>query len=244
MPAGGSAGGPARPRLPPRRKARGTATAALPARSRQPPGDRRNDDRTGDQVRGGERELGGDRRERHGERGDEQRQRRTEAGALRAGIGDHETVSDARPSGQLTIRRADAEDVGRVAGLAGELAQYSTFSRTRFQVTYPPLLADDGACPLLAVQAEECLGYLLGFRHLSFYANSPAPWVEEVFVRRQERDCGTGRALMGAFEQWAAARGCGLIALATLRTAPFYRALGDEESAVYFRKVLEDQASE
>jgi hypothetical protein len=37
-------------------------------------------------VRGGERELGGDRRvrcrERHGEREDEQRQRRTEVGAL------------------------------------------------------------------------------------------------------------------------------------------------------------------
>ena len=43
---------------------------------------------------------------------------------------------------------------------------------------------------------------------------------------------------MSAFEQWAAARDCALIALATRRAAPFYRALGFEESAVYFRKVL------
>jgi hypothetical protein len=43
---------------------------------------------------------------------------------------------------------------------------------------------------------------------------------------------------MSAFERWAAARDCALIALATRRAAPFYRALGFEKSAVYFRKVL------
>jgi GNAT superfamily N-acetyltransferase len=63
-------------------------------------------------------------------------------------------------------------------------------------------------------------------------------WVEEVYVRGQERGRGIGRALMSAFERWAAARDCALIALATRRAAPFYRALGFEESAVYFRKVL------
>jgi GNAT superfamily N-acetyltransferase len=153
-------------------------------------------------------------------------------------------VSDARCDDQLTIRRADAGDVDEVADLAGELAQSFTFSRKRFQVAYPALLADNGACLLLAVEGRERLGYRLGFRHLTFYANGPAAWVEEVFVRRQERGRGIGRALMSAFEQWAAAQGCGLIALATRRAAPFYRALGYEESAAYFRKVLEDQASE
>jgi hypothetical protein len=41
---------------------------------------------------------------------------------------------------------------------------------------------------------------------------------------------------------WAAVRDCALVALATRRAAPFYRALGYEESAVYFRKILGDQA--
>jgi GNAT superfamily N-acetyltransferase len=67
-------------------------------------------------------------------------------------------------------------------------------------------------------------------------------WVEEVFVRGQDRGRGIGRALMSAFERWAAARDCGLIALATRRAAPFYRALGFEESAVYLRRILDDQA--
>jgi GNAT superfamily N-acetyltransferase len=50
---------------------------------------------------------------------------------------------------------------------------------------------------------------------------------------------GLGAALMGAFKRWAAAEGCALVALATRRAAPFYVALGYEESAAYFRKVLD-----
>ena len=34
---------------------------------------------------------------------------------------------------------------------------------------------------------------------------------------------------------------CALVALATRRAAPFYRAAGYEESATYFRKVLPGQ---
>lgn len=111
-------------------------------------------------------------------------------GRFTAGAGDHGTVSDARWDDQLVVRRAGAGDVEGVAGLAGELAQSFTFSRRRFQGAYPALLADDGACLLVAVHGSERLGYLLGFRHLSFYANGPVAWVEEVLVRRQERSRG------------------------------------------------------
>jgi len=153
-------------------------------------------------------------------------------------------VSDRPWDDRLTIRRAAEWDVDWVAGLARELAQSFTLSRERFLAAYPALLADDGACLLVAVRGRERLGYLLGFRHLTFYANGPVAWVEEVCVRGQEHGRGIGRALMSAFEQWATAQGCGLIAVATRRAAPFYRALDYQESAVYFRKVLEGQASE
>jgi GNAT superfamily N-acetyltransferase len=144
---------------------------------------------------------------------------------------------------QCKIRRAGAGDADAVADLAAELAQSFPLSRTRFHVSYPALLAADGACLLLAAEEQERLGYLLGFQHRTFYANGPVAWVEEVLVRRQDRGRGIGRALMRAFEHWAAGQGCGLIALATRRAAPFYRALGYEESAVYFRKVLDDVAT-
>jgi hypothetical protein len=45
---------------------------------------------------------------------------------------------------------------------------------------------------------------------------------------------------MAAFEQWAADRGSRLVGLATRRAAPFYAALGYEESAAYLRKLLPD----
>jgi GNAT superfamily N-acetyltransferase len=142
------------------------------------------------------------------------------------------------------VRHATADDGDAVADLAAELAQSFTFSRARFHLSYPALLAADSACLLVAADGQERLGYLLGFWHLTFYASGPVAWVEEVVVRSQDRGRGVGQALMSAFERWAAGQGCMLIALATRRAAPFYRALGYEESAVYFRKVLEDQTKQ
>jgi len=139
------------------------------------------------------------------------------------------------------VRRAEAGDIDGIAALAAELAMSFEFSPERFRASYPALVAADDACLLLAVDGDESVGYLLGFRHLTFYANGPVAWVEEVLVRGSEQGRGTGRALMGAFEQWAAAHDCALVALATRRAAPFYLALGYEESATYFRKILVDQ---
>jgi GNAT superfamily N-acetyltransferase len=139
---------------------------------------------------------------------------------------------------QAEIRRAGADDADRVAALAAELAMSFEFSAERFRDSYRALLTADGACLLLAVNGHQVMGYLLGFRHLTFYANGPVGWVEEIVVRYQDRGRGIGKILMDAFEQWAAEQGCALVALATRRAAPFYRALGYEESAAYFRKVL------
>jgi GNAT superfamily N-acetyltransferase len=138
------------------------------------------------------------------------------------------------------IRPAEFGDADDVARLAAELAMSFEFSAASFRENYPALLAEDCACLLLAVDGHESIGYLLGFRHLAFYANGPVGWVEEIVVRDQDRGRGIGRVLMDSFEQWAAAAGCTLIALATRRASPFYRALGYEESATYFRKVLID----
>ena len=143
---------------------------------------------------------------------------------------------------QGEIRRARAGDADGVADLAAELSMSFEFSAERFRASYPALLASDDACLLLAVNGHRSLGYLLGFRHLTFYANGPVGWVEEIVVRHQDRGQGTGRVLMNAFEQWAAEQGCALVALATRRAASFYQALGYQESATYFRKVLVSQA--
>jgi GNAT superfamily N-acetyltransferase len=151
---------------------------------------------------------------------------------------------DQAPGSLLTIREAAAGDADGVAALAAGLAQSFPFSASSFLASYPVLLADDDARVLVAVSGHEHVGYLLGFRHRTFYANGPVGWVEEIAVRRHDQDRGVGKALMGAFEQWAAASGCALVALATRRAGPFYRALGYEESAVYFRKLIARADSE
>ena len=139
------------------------------------------------------------------------------------------------------IRAAVPADESQVAALAAALAQSFPFSPAAFAASYPALLAAPDACLLVADTADTgagLAGYLLGFRHLTFFANGPVGWVEEILVTEAGRGQGTGRALMAAFEAWAVDHGCALAALATRRAAPFYRALGYEESAIYFRKLL------
>src|SRR6516165_4341701 len=68
-------------------------------------------------------------------------------------IGDHGTVSDA----PCQIRRAGPGDAEAVADLAAGLAQSFPFSRARFDLSYPALLATGEACLLLAVTGEEPL---------------------------------------------------------------------------------------
>ena len=80
------------------------------------------------------------------------------------------------------IRTAVAADEGQVAALAAALAQSFPFSPAAFAASYPALLAAPDACLLVADTGTDLAGYLLGFRHLTFFAGGPAGWVEEVLV--------------------------------------------------------------
>jgi GNAT superfamily N-acetyltransferase len=136
-----------------------------------------------------------------------------------------------------SIRPATLADAPAVAGLAADLAQSFQLDRASFDASYPALIGDDNACVLVATAAERVTGYLLGFKHLTFYANGPVGWVEEILVRSEHRQSGLGRALMTTFEDWAASNQCALVALATRRAKPFYLAIGYQESATYLRKL-------
>lgn len=143
----------------------------------------------------------------------------------------------------VSVRHATSGDAPAVGDLAGQLAQSFPFSRERFEIGYAALLNTDSACLLVAVDGDAALGYLLGFEHITFYANGPVATVDEILVRSELRGRGVGRALMNAFERWAVSRNCGLVALATRRAVPFYVALGYEESATYLKKVLPGPAA-
>ena len=138
----------------------------------------------------------------------------------------------------LSIRAAREEDANDLFPLAVEFATSFVPERDPFEGALRRLLADHNARLLVAQLDERAVGYLLGFEHPTFFANGPVSWIEEIAVAAAFRRQGIGRALMAGFERWAARRGCRLVALATRRAAAFYSALGYEESATYFRRVL------
>ena len=109
----------------------------------------------------------------------------------------------------------------------------------RFRATFSELGSRDDALVLVADGAGASVnGYLLGFVHPTFYADAPVAWVEELAVHSAARRQGVGRRLLESFEEWAHSHGARLVALATRRAGAFYSALGYEESAAYFRKML------
>lgn len=136
------------------------------------------------------------------------------------------------------IRVAEPQDADALLALAKVFATSFIVDGAAFQTAFSTLLAGTDAHLLVAEQDAHLVGYLIGFVHASFYANGPVAWVEEITVAEHSRRHGIGRLLMQEFEQWAAARGARLVALATRRAVPFYQALGYEESAIYLRKLL------
>ncbi len=136
----------------------------------------------------------------------------------------------------MEIREAAEQDIDAVAELASMLSQSYAFDRESFGRSYPLVVEMTDAALMIAADGDRAVGYVLGFRHPAFFSNGPVAWIEEILVRPELRGSGVGRALMSAFEEWAA--GCVLVSLATRRAAPFYLALGYTESAAYFRKEL------
>lgn len=136
------------------------------------------------------------------------------------------------------IRAAEPNDAEALLGLAQQLATSFEVNEIAFQHCFTELLSAPDAYLAIAEVDGEVIGYILGFDHYTFYANGRVAWVEEIIVRADHRRQGIGTSLMTSFEEWAIARGCKLIALATRRAAEFYTAIRYEASATYFRKKL------
>jgi GNAT superfamily N-acetyltransferase len=137
-----------------------------------------------------------------------------------------------------TVRPARLSDSGDLFSLAKAFATTFTIERSAFEMSFAALLESPNAFIAVASDSGRTVGYVLGFDHHTFYANGRVAWVEEIMVSEAVRRRGVGRRLMESFEKWAGSRQSKLIALATRRAAPFYRSLGYDESATYFRKLL------
>jgi GNAT superfamily N-acetyltransferase len=141
----------------------------------------------------------------------------------------------------IQLRAAESADSDTVFRLAQSFATSFNVDAESFERVFNELLQSPDARLLVAMVDNDVVGYLLGFDHLAFFANGRVAWVEEIMVEPDQRRRGIGRILMAEFEHWAASRNARLIALATRRAGDFYRSLGYEESATYYRRILETE---
>ena len=138
----------------------------------------------------------------------------------------------------VTIRRADPTDAAKIFPLARDFAISFRPEPKVFELAFFSLINQEDALVLVAEESQQLLGYLLGFDHVTFFANGRVSWVEEIAVHEDHRRKRIGEALMLRFEDWARSQESKLVALGTRRAAAFYRDIGYEESAIYFRKLL------
>ncbi len=139
------------------------------------------------------------------------------------------------------VRPARATDADALWPLARDFATSFRPRREAFDQTLGALLGRDDT--LLAVVTDPAtddapLGYLLASVHLTFLANGPVCWVEEVMVGPARRGRGLGTALMAHAEGWATARGAAYMSLASRRAGGFYEALSYDDSATFYRREL------
>jgi GNAT superfamily N-acetyltransferase len=136
------------------------------------------------------------------------------------------------------IREARIADVESVLPLVEEFVTSFAVDRDAFRTSFQKLIVDDSALVLVVETGGSLVGYCLGFVHGTFYANGPVAWLEEIMVQAEHRRSGLGGRLMEAFETWSKQKGAILSALSTRRAARFYEAIGYEESATYYRRLL------
>lgn len=137
------------------------------------------------------------------------------------------------------VRLAKPTDRETVWPLARDLATSFRLERAAFDASFEALVDAEHALVLVAETSRMgVVGYLLAHSHGTFLANGPVAWVEEVMVDPQVRRTGVGRALMTWAERWSQTVGAAYVALASRRAGEFYRALGYEDSAVFYRKLL------
>jgi GNAT superfamily N-acetyltransferase len=137
-------------------------------------------------------------------------------------------------SDTFTIRPATAADVPTILELIRALA---TYERAPNEVTATEqglgevLFGKNPAAEvLLAFEKDRAVGFAVFFHNFSTWLGRPGLYLEDLFVRLEDRGKGYGRALLIHLAKMARERGCGRMEWAVLNwnepAINFYRKLG------------------
>jgi len=138
------------------------------------------------------------------------------------------------PDADLLVRPAAATDVKRLLELFGELAEYEHLEHelraTEEQLREALFGARPAAEALIAERDREVVGYALFFPTFSSFLASTGVWLEDLFVRPNNRGEGVGRALLEAVAARVRERGGERLEWAALDwnelALGFYRGIG------------------
>ena len=139
---------------------------------------------------------------------------------------------------EAVVRKAMRSDESKLFALARAFPTPTPPEFSAFRHGFESMLADLSAALFIAELDRQLVGYLTGYRHVTFYAAGYTAWVDEVFVSAHARKLGIGRTLMQNFEKWAVHRDCKLVGLATAGASLFYERLGYTSKAGYYKKYL------
>ena len=136
----------------------------------------------------------------------------------------------------LAIRSARVEDVPLILELIRDLATYERapdeVTATEEQLVAVLFGEKPVAEVLLAFEGKSPVGFAVFFHNFSTWLGRPGLYLEDLFVKLEERGKGYGRALLVDLAKIALERGCGRMEWAVLnwneRAIKFYRALGAE----------------
>ena len=134
----------------------------------------------------------------------------------------------------LSIRPATVADVPVILELIRELATYerapNEVTATEKQLVHVLFGPRPFAEVLLAFEEETPVGFAVFFHNFSTWLGQPGLYLEDLFVRPEQRGKGYGRALLVHLAEIAHERGCGRMEWAVLDwnepAIQFYKKLG------------------
>jgi GNAT superfamily N-acetyltransferase len=137
-------------------------------------------------------------------------------------------------SDELRIRTATEEDVPLILRFIRELAEYERLTHevvaTDELVRETLFGARRYAEVIIAETGSEPAGFALFFHNYSTFLARPGIYLEDLYVRRDLRGRGYGKALLSHLAAIAKERGCGRLEWAVLNwnepAIQFYRSLG------------------
>lgn len=111
----------------------------------------------------------------------------------------------------MRIRAAQRDDESLLFGLIGELAEYERLTdavKGNAHLLAKALFDQKAAEALIAEVDAEAVGYAIFFATFSTFECRSGLWIEDLFVKPDQRGHGIGRALINHIAGLALERGC------------------------------------